>query len=314
MTSATCAPDAPQGRRCSWAGSSPLRRVQISGTFADDAPVAPWPWQQGVIRTGALNFSYGFLGRELQGREPPMTAEAQIPQWITDWLSPPRLGRYLALTSPSNSRQTLLYYEWNLRLSSAFMRDVAHIEIALRNAYDCTMRRLWGGDRHWLLDPLSPVSAPLHRNRSGRSADMNSGNRRSIAAAVQHCRGRDITPDAIIAELPFGFWRHCGDSAHEATLWVPYLRHAWPSGTSRVEVDRALMDINTMRNRAALHEPMFGHQGRDLRDAYENILMLADMLLPELGEYIRKTSTVLSTLAEQRRPPMPPHHSGLSYT
>lgn len=121
--------------------------------------------------------------------------------------------------------------------------------------------------------------------------------RRSITAAVQHCRGRNITPDAIIAELPFGFWRHCGDSAHEATLWVPYLRHAWPAGTSRVQVDRALMSINTMRNRAAHHEPVFGHRGQDLRNAYENILMLTDTLLPELGEYIRETSTVLSTLA-----------------
>lgn len=229
-----------------------------------------------------------------------MTADAQIPQWITDWLSLPRLGRYLALASPPNSRQALLYYEWNLRLSAAFMRDLAHIEIALRNAYDRTMRRLWRGERHWLLNPLSPISAPLHRNRSGRSTDMNSGNRRSIAAAVQHCRGQDITPDAIIAELPFGFWRHYGDSAHEATLWVPYLRHAWPAGTSRVQVDRALMSINTMnRNRAAHHEPLFGHRGQDLRNAYENIFMLADMLLPELGEYIRETSTVLSTLAER---------------
>jgi hypothetical protein len=179
------------------------------------------------------------------------------------------------------------------------MRDLAHIEIALRNAYDRTMRRLWRGDRHWLLDPLSPVSAPLRRNRDGRSTDMNFGNRRSITAAVQHCRGRDITPDAIIAELPFGFWRHCGDSAHEATLWVPYLRYAWPAGTSRVQVDRALMGINTMRNRAAHHEPVFGNRGQDLRNVYENTFMLADMLLPELGEYIRETSTVVATLAER---------------
>lgn len=149
-----------------------------------------------------------------------------------------------------------------------------------------------------MTDPTSPVQAPLFASRRGRRIDLNIPNRRSIAAAVQHCRGHNVTPDAVIAELPFGFWRHCGDSAHEATLWVPYLRHTWPAGTSRVRVDRALMDINTMRNRAAHHEPLFGHCGQDLRNAYASILMLTDMLLPELGEYMRATSTVLSTLAD----------------
>ncbi|MGO2514679.1 MAG: hypothetical protein ACTH8X_00855, partial [Corynebacterium variabile] len=71
----------------------------------------------------------------------------------------------------------------------------------------------------------------------------------------------------------------------------------WPAGTSRVQVDRALMSINTMRNRAAHHEPLFGHRGQDLQNAYASVLLLADMLLPELGEYIRETSTVIATLA-----------------
>jgi hypothetical protein len=34
-------------------------------------------------------------------------------------------------------------YEWNLRLGAALMRDIAHIEIAVRNAYDRAMRQHW---------------------------------------------------------------------------------------------------------------------------------------------------------------------------
>lgn len=81
-------------------------------------------------------------------------------------------------------------------------------------------------------------------------------------------------------------------------LWVPYLHHAWPKKTSRVGLERSMTTINTARNRASHHEPLFGSKpGRDLNAAHAEVLRLSELLSAELAEYIRDTTTVLTILA-----------------
>ncbi|MDR1998612.1 MAG: hypothetical protein LBQ06_01535, partial [Frankiaceae bacterium] len=106
--------------------------------------------------------------------------------WVEDWLSAPRFARYLSEAGGDRAR-ALAIYEWNLRLGAALMRDVAHVEVAVRNAYDRTMRQHWQGATHWLLDPASPVVAPLWRTWRGRRTDYNTRNRANVADAVSRC-------------------------------------------------------------------------------------------------------------------------------
>jgi hypothetical protein len=219
--------------------------------------------------------------------------------WVEDWLSAPRFARYLAEAGGDRDR-ALALYEWNLRLGAALVRDIAHVEVAVRNAYDHTMRQHWTGTRHWLLDPTSPVQAPLWRTLRGRRVDLNTRNRANLAEAVTRCGGPAAKPDAVIAELSFGFWRHCTDPAHEKTLWVPFLHNAWPKKTDRAMLDRALTRINTARNRASHHEPLFAPSpGRDLAAAHHEVLHLLDLLRPELAAYVRATTTLPATLADR---------------
>ncbi|MCL2781459.1 MAG: hypothetical protein FWD74_08260 [Actinomycetia bacterium] len=216
--------------------------------------------------------------------------------WVEEWLSTPRFGRYLAETAGDRGR-ALAAYEWNLKVGAALMRDVAHLEVALRNAYDRVMRRRWRGQSHWLLDPISPAVAPLWRTLRGRRTDLNTQNRASVAEAVTRCGAK---PGAVIAELSFGFWRRCTDPAYEKTLWVPYLHHAWPKKTSRATLDRGLAMINVARNRASHHEPLFGGRpGRDLVAAHREILHLLDLLLPDLSTHVRATTTLTTVLGER---------------
>lgn len=129
---------------------------------------------------------------------------------------------------------------------------------------------------------------------------MNARNRTTVADAVCRCGGASAKLGEVIAELSFGFWRHCTDTAHEKTLWVPYLHRAWPKKTSRVAIERSLTIINTARNRASHHEPLFGSQpGRDLTAAHREVLRLSEMLLPDLAEYIRDTTTVQTILTHR---------------
>lgn len=217
--------------------------------------------------------------------------------WVETWLSTPRLARYLQ-ESGGDRQRALDLYEWNLRLGAALMRDIAHVEVAVRNAYDSAMTTHWRGGQHWLFDPTSPVLAPLWRTRRGYRTDLNARNRATASDAIRRCGGASAKPGEVIAELSFGFWRHCTDAAHEKTLWVPYLHRAWPKKTSRVVLERSLTTINNARNRASHHEPLFGTQpGHDLAAAHREILRLSAMLIPELGVYIQDTTAVPSIVA-----------------
>ncbi len=216
--------------------------------------------------------------------------------WIALWLSKPRWERYLRACG-SDSKEALELYEWNLQLAGAIMHDIAHIEVAVRNTYDRTITSLYDSDTHWLFDANSPVLIPLWRNRKGRKRDLNTRNRKSICDAKQRVRSQRPAPGQVIAELPFGFWRHLTDTAHEKTLWVPYLNRAFPKGTDRKQVEQWLGLINEVRNRASHHEPLFTPDRRDdLIEAQHAIVTLARMLLPELAGYIQATSNLEKTL------------------
>jgi hypothetical protein len=225
------------------------------------------------------------------------SAVAQPFPWAEDWMGAPRFARYLAECSGDREKAIALY-EWNLALGQAMMRDIAHFEIALRNAYDRTMRHRWKG-QHWLIDPASPVLVPLWARRRGHGTDLNKHNRDSISAAIARAGSQPPSPDELVADLTLGFWRHLTDSAHEKTLWVPYLYHAWPKKTARAAVDHTIGEITQVRNRIAHHEPLFAvSQGSGgILALQQDMIGLLHMLLPDLATYVQQSSTVASVFS-----------------
>jgi hypothetical protein len=220
--------------------------------------------------------------------------------WVEQWLSRPRFDRYLGECGGDRDR-AFATYEWNALLSQAVARDIAHFEVALRNAYDRAMTARWRGGTHWLLDPASPVLAPLGRRPHGKPVDINLKNRASVAEAVARTGGANATPDAVVAELSFGFWRHMADAGHEKAVWVPYLHHAWPPRTSRAWVDGRTRSINEARNRSSHHEPLFGtvFGGAGIAQVQADLVSLLGMLSPALAAYVQATSTVGAVLAQK---------------
>ena len=170
------------------------------------------------------------------------------------------------------------------------MKDIAFFEVALRNAYNREIDSRWDGTRHWLFDDDSPVNIPIPRhNRAGKSFDANALNRTSIRNATPS-RTETIQPDKMIANPPLGFWAHLTDKAHERILWIPYLHHAWPSGTNRADLNAKIRLINECRNRIAHHEPLF-HNADGTRnpavvdglvvDLFHELLPQADVFEPD---------------------------------
>ncbi len=204
--------------------------------------------------------------------------------WAERWLSRKRLAPYLAACGGDVER-ALDLYEWNISLGQVLMRDVAHFEVALRNAYDRVMGERWGG-AHWLLDDSSPVLRPIVRmSKNGNPRDVNLVTRRAVAQARSNAHDKD-DPDQVIANLMLGFWAHLTDRSRERDLWIPYLNAAWPKGADRNGLNNALAAINRVRNRAAHNERLFDPLTEALSPtrADASIIRALRALCPEAAE------------------------------
>jgi hypothetical protein len=217
--------------------------------------------------------------------------------WVEQWLSVPRFARYLD-TAAGDRGLALELYEWNAVVSAAVLRDLGHLEIGLRNAYDRALST--AGPTDWT-DPAGAPFVPLLRSRRRqRPADVNEPVRRQLADARQKA-GSGATHGKVVAELMFGFWRYLSSAAHEKTLWVPYLHKAFPPGTRRrQDVDERVVALNRLRNRAAHHEHLLSD---DLADRHDQLVALAGLLSPLLGRYVLETSQLPPLLAS--RPTLP---------
>lgn len=226
--------------------------------------------------------------------------------WIDAWLGSPRFQKYVDACDGDRVR-ALALYEWNAALGQAVMRDIAHFEIALRNAYNTAFEKHWRGSGHWLLDPDSPAVTPIwriKRDRSGlkRGSDVNYLNRRAVDDAIRRCGGVKATPGKVMAELSFGFWRHLTASSHEKTVWVPYLHHAYPAKTDRSHIDKIIGNVNTVRNRIAHHEPIFDRiKNPDQEPArlHSDLMGVLGMIAPEVAAHLAPSSTVSAVLTQR---------------
>lgn len=228
-----------------------------------------------------------------------------VPAWAGRWLSVRHLEPYLAACG-GDAERALSLYEWNIDLGGVLMRDIAHFEVALRNAYDRVMRERWEGG-HWLLDEGSPVLRPIVRTSKNKiRRDVNLVTRRAVAEARGNAHDGD-DPDQVVANLMLGFWTHLTDRSRERDLWIPYLNAAWPRGTDRNRLNRSLAAVNRVRNRVAhferLFDPLDASPSPAAVDA--DILRMLRALCPEAAErlYGDGERTPVERFCEERPAP-----------
>lgn len=202
---------------------------------------------------------------------------------IERWLSAERFAPYLASCNGDINR-ALSLYEWNISLGLVLMRDISHVEIALRNAYDRVMQESWNGDGHWLLDDASPARRPIMRTSKRGPLDANRINRKTIDAVVNKLP--DHAPiGSLIANLTLGFWVHLSDRSREVVMWRTGLFRAWPKGTNRQKLHARLEGILRVRNRVAHAERLFNPGKPELsplRADRDAVALLHD-LCPEIA-------------------------------
>lgn len=140
---------------------------------------------------------------------------------LESWFSKPRLDRYAAAARPGR------LYVWNTRLSKAFLEDVGHVEVLLRNFIHHRLVKDSGQDDWYHATDRYHFNGPFQH---------------SVTKVERRLKIRDYaaTPDRVIAELSFDSWRFLLTQRHEVTIW-----------RALVNLDNGGMPHYPSRNRAA---------------------------------------------------------------
>ena len=202
---------------------------------------------------------------------------------ISHALSRPRFGRYLAETD-GNAAKALALYDWNARVSAAFLHPLHIFEVMLRNGVAAAIEAEHGPD--WHVAPRFLGSLPNVHRRMG----MVSGPRKELqdtVAKVTREMQRRLPPGAskpvkvpagkVVAEMKFYFWSGLLTARHDAAIWNKHFLMGFPgapaTGPGGIPRRRRLHEeaeaVREFRNRVAHHEPVLT---RNLRSEYARIL------------------------------------------
>ncbi|MBV8298430.1 MAG: Abi family protein [Candidatus Eremiobacteraeota bacterium] len=188
------------------------------------------------------------------------------------------------LTAAGNQSDALKLYSWNTALAAAFLGPISFVEVGLRNAISGQLRSAYGPA--WYDD-----ASFLGLDSTPRTRDNVSAAKSRILRAVP---ARPLTEGRIIAEMYLSFWTYLLRPALNRTLW-PVLRPAFKKHAHRKTLVRYLEPLVPFRNRVAHHEPIFNHRPHEM---YDNLLLVAEMLSPELPGWVEHHARVRSMLAD----------------
>lgn len=207
---------------------------------------------------------------------------------LDEWFSQPRMLRYASATNPGS------LYVWDSRLSKAFLEDIGHIEVLLRNFIasrlraDC-IRRTDQRCLNWY-DCQSLYNLD---ERFAAAVDKSK-------TRLRH-EGRLPDYDHVIGALTFDVWRYLLVKRLEPTVWKAMrdrrnggMPH-YP-GASRADFEQRVSAVYALRNRCSHQEHLvmddLDEESRRLDKHLENIDWIAKRIDPDAAEWISSNSSV----------------------
>jgi hypothetical protein len=198
---------------------------------------------------------------------------------LEDFVSKPRLDRYLLTCKNSRSRAKDLYAA-NLKVAQAFYPVLNLFEIFLRNSINSRLQNHFN-DPSWILNQKTGFM-------SHHSLRTDFWIRKQVLKAERKIRGTP-TPGKIISEQSFGFWTSLFEKKHYGLIGGSSI-HCFPNKPSPVNrhaIAASLKDIREFRNRIYHNEAIcfrnlavdFAHAIRIKTEIY-NLLEWMDEDLP----------------------------------
>lgn len=210
------------------------------------------------------------------------------PEQVVKWLGRPRFQRYVDAQGGCHAEAVSLY-EWNVKVSAAFLEVLCHVEVLLRNAID---EEFPATDRQ---NPLSILDADVWLC-DPTTLTIESRQKVDEAICRLHRERKRPTRDRVIASLSFGFWQALFSGTYEE-LWRSTIFKAFPQGNgSRREIANLVGPILHFRNRIAHHEAIFFS---NLERQHARIVRLARLIDEEAERYIAGQSRVEELLLEK---------------
>jgi len=196
-------------------------------------------------------------------------------------LSAPRFATYLA-EKASDKHAALELYRWNMELSAAFLVPLQICEVSVRNSIVTAIEATYGAN--WPLEKGFVISL--------RNPPWGYSPRRDLTELA----AKLPTSGKIVAELKFIFWERMFTRSHDAAIWNPHFRTAFPNAddTKTVQQLRAegfdkLQKVRDLRNRIAHHEPIFR---RSIQEEYQRIRAIVAWTDQTAADWLDKVETV----------------------
>lgn len=164
-----------------------------------------------------------------------MTPQSATQRQLIEWFSAPRMKRFLDHPDPA------ALYLWNTRVSKAFLEDIQHAEVLLRNHIDIALSAKYGPE--WFDSPKIPFTSQSKNaiTKAQRRTNFN----------------KNRNTGKVIAELNFDFWRYLLTTTYQTTIW-PCLHSTFSSRVSRKDFEAQVQIIYTFETGQPTMNPSLG--------------------------------------------------------
>jgi hypothetical protein len=246
-------------------------------------------------------------------------------------LTVPRLATIQTFFQTKSDKDILGCYAWNQAVGAGMLPILGDFEVSVRNAIHRALSQYFGNadSFDWMMprpnpahaiNPAAPEILPPRHKLTQKSKDDVTGVMAKIKGKKP--KGYVVTPDDIVAALPFGFWEvligglsHSSQPAGlQATILAAVFPHApdtltMPYGAPafKKRVTDLLKRIRDIRNRIGHHDslwamPEFNYQGtlglvprrprhtvNSFRRFADNVCWFVGWIDPDIATYIENS-------------------------
>lgn len=195
-----------------------------------------------------------------------------------------RVSRFVKAANGDRRKAQKMYYA-NARVAQSFQPLLSFFEVILRNQLHYALAAHFN-DVQWLINQKTGfMSDPslTHTVKKTGKVMVNDFLKKEVERSERTLIGkkRNVTAGRVIAELNLGFWNSLYETHHYALLkGVPCkIFKSLPTGYGRKEVNNAIQEIRTLRNRVSHNEPLcFSNKAYDMTYAKEMYGKINDFL------------------------------------
>jgi hypothetical protein len=182
-----------------------------------------------------------------------------LPHPVRRALSEARLRPYLDACQQDVGRAMELY-EWNARLSAAWLSLLEAVEVTTRNLFNDELCSQYGNDWYDHVAHPQVITHKVSRDNIDRAR-----------GSLRRIKKRETT-GRVVAELSFGFWVALTRNNYQH-LWRQALHRAFHGTPPPLkDVRQPLQRLNKLRNRVGHHEPVWHLPHTDLVDDARQLL------------------------------------------